>query len=177
MLHGLLVDLVPFGKRVIEHEPKWIMGPAGWWGDGGNREFISKAKAEYWQQQWLEELEKGTATGFTFGIVTKDGTPIGDMGFNFMSPTHRAANLGAMIGDPDYWGGGYGTDALTLLIDYAFNWLDLRRLWLNTMEINTRVIRQMEKVGFTLEGRQRSVTFADGAWVNMRCYGLLRDEW
>ncbi len=177
MLYGLLVDLIPFGKRIIDPMPKWVMGPGGWWGDGGNREIFSQAAFDRWQQERQEEVEQGKVSGISFGIQTKDGTPIGDMGINFMSPTHRAANLGAMIGDPNYWGGGYGTDALTLLIDYAFNWLDLRRVWLNTMGINARVIRQMEKVGFTLEGRQRGYTFVDGTWVDMLCYGLLREEW
>ena len=68
---------------------------------------------------------------------------------------------GREIGEPDYWGGGYGTDALLLLIEYAFDTLDMRKVWLNTMSLNERVIRQMEKVGFGLEGRQREAN-ADG---------------
>jgi RimJ/RimL family protein N-acetyltransferase len=82
-----------------------------------------------------------------------------------------------MIGNPDYWGGGYGTDALLLLVDYAFDWLDLRRLWLVTMAPNARVIRQMEKVGFTLECQIRQGTLVDGVYHDVLLYGLLREEW
>ena len=45
------------------------------------------------------------------------------------------------------------------------------------MAINARVIRQMEKVGFTFEARQRAWTTCDGVWVDDLVYGLLRDEW
>jgi RimJ/RimL family protein N-acetyltransferase len=92
--------------------------------------------------------------------------------------THsRAANLGAVINEPDYWGGGYGTDALLLLLDYSFDTLDLRRVWLDTMGLNERVKRQMEKVGFTLEGRRREATYVDGLWTDELIYGMLVEEW
>jgi len=82
-----------------------------------------------------------------------------------------------MINELDYWGGGYGTDALLLLVDYAFGWLDMRRLWLDTMSSNARVLRQMQKVGFTLEAQLRSVAIADGQWNDEVVFGLMRDEW
>jgi len=89
----------------------------------------------------------------------------------------RVANLGANIIEADYWGGGYGTDALLLLVDYAFDTLDMRRLFLITMTLNERVLRQMEKVGFLLEGRMRQATVADGVPYDVVIYGLLREEW
>jgi RimJ/RimL family protein N-acetyltransferase len=112
-----------------------------------------------------------------FGIQTKDGKPIGDMGMNWVVPHHRLAMLGASIGEPAYWGGGYGTDALLLIVDYAFDWLDMHKVWLMTMALNARVVRQMEKVGFTLECRQREGTWVDGKPVDGLTYGILREEW
>lgn len=82
-----------------------------------------------------------------------------------------------MIGEPEYWGGGYGTDALLLLADYAFDWLDLHKLWLITMALNARVMRQMEKVGFDLEARQRAATWANNGWVDALTYGIQRSAW
>ncbi|HEX3051079.1 MAG TPA: GNAT family protein, partial [Aggregatilineaceae bacterium] len=124
-----------------------------------------------------EWQEKSDRIEVEFGIQTKDGKPIGNLGMNWMSPANRIANIGAMIGEPDYWGGGYGTDALTLYIDYVFDWLDLRRIFLDTMSINVRVMRQMEKVGFKLEARRREAMYGDGVWYDELIYGLLRDEW
>jgi RimJ/RimL family protein N-acetyltransferase len=176
MLEGLLVDLVPFGTRFEEQEHQWENGPAAFWGDMGDRQFLSHAKIKQRQDGRHEEPTENS-TGVLLGIQTKDQTPIGLMAIGWIAFHHRTGVLGAMIGDPNYWSGGYGTDALLLLVDYAFDWLDLRRLWLVTMAPNARVIRQMEKVGFTLECQIRQGTLVDGVYHDVLLYGLLREEW
>ncbi len=175
MLEGLLVDLVPLGDRFKALEHKWENGPAAFWGDMGDRQLLSQAVVERRQAERLQE--QGPRLTVPFGIQAKDGTPLGTFFVARLQPHSRVAVLGAQIGEPDYWGGGYGTDALLLVVDYAFDWLDLRHLWLVTMSLNARVVRQMEKVGFRLEARQRMAALADGAWHDGLIYGLLRDEW
>jgi RimJ/RimL family protein N-acetyltransferase len=175
MLEGLLVDLVPGDRRFEEADYRWKNSEASFWTRVGDRPFFTRAMLEARRAERRER--QGPRRRVGFGIQAKDGTPIGFFGINWIVPYHRLAMLGAKIGDPAYWGGGYGTDALLLVVDYAFDWLDLRKIWLMTMGLNARVVRQMEKVGFTLEGRQREATWADGAWTDILVYGLLRDEW
>lgn len=170
---GLLVDLVPYGKTYEALEHKWENGEAAFWASAGERGLLPRAQMERYQAEGRSEPR----TGARFGIQTKDGTPIGSIGLGMMVPSSRQAMIGAMIGEPDYWGGGFGTDALLLIIDYAFNWLDLRRVWLSTMSINARVLRQMEKVGLVCEGRRRDMWFADGQWYDDVMFGLLHEEW
>ncbi|HML24540.1 MAG TPA: GNAT family protein [Aggregatilinea sp.] len=177
MLEGILVDLVPYGETYFNRIPEWENSIAAYWGSAGDRPILSKATGKRWYQEWVESLDKRGDQRIEFGVQTKDGTPIGQMGINWMSPTHRWANLGALIGEPDYWGGGYGTDGFILLVDYLFNWLNLRRIYIGTMESNVRVQRMMEKVGFVYEGRHRGMWFVDGAWQDDLIYGLLCDEW
>ncbi len=174
-LEGLLVDLVPLDERFKALEHRWENNESAFWGDAGDRQFLSQQTIRRRQEERAAHSESRLSVGF--GIQTKGGTPIGIFFVGDVKPHHRVAMLGAAIGEPDYWGGGYGTDALLLVVDYAFDWLDLRRLWLQTMGSNARVIRQMEKVGFTLEARQRQATYADGVWQDFLCYGLLREEW
>jgi RimJ/RimL family protein N-acetyltransferase len=176
MLEGLLVDLVPFGKQFQDQEHKWINGPTSFFTGMGDYRFRTHNQIGTMLQKRAEANEHGRS-GMSFGVQAKNGKPLGYMGLNFVSYENRVANLGAHLGEQDYLGGGYGTDALTLLIDYAFDWLDLRRLWLSTMGINARVMRQMEKVGFTLEARQRAATLADSVWIDVLQYGILREEW
>ena len=175
MLEGLLVDLVPYGTRFMDKDYEWSNNESRFWGSMGDRPLPSKSQIEARHREWAESDPTDLDMGF--GIQTKDGQPIGFIGLKWVVPHSRLAMLGAVIGEPDYWNGGYGTDALLLIADYAFDWLDLRRLWLETMALNARVIRQMEKVGFTLEARRREATFVDGQWVDTLFYGLLRDEW
>jgi RimJ/RimL family protein N-acetyltransferase len=173
-LEGLLVDLVPYGSRFSEQERRWRNNESWYWAAMGERKPIPAQTIQRWQQ---ERNEDDQSQGVWFGIQTKDGKPLGDMSIDTIVPHNRLAFLGTVIGEPEYWGGGYGTDALTLLIDYTFDWLDMRKICVMTMALNARVIRLMEKVGFTLEGRPREATWVDGKAVDTPWYGLLRDEW
>jgi RimJ/RimL family protein N-acetyltransferase len=176
-LEGILVDLVPLHKNYRDLEHKWRNSEAAFWASGGDRYLTTRAQIERWMQHWFEEKQNGQVTGISFGVQIKDGTPIGGMSINFIMYHHRLAMLGAKIGESAYWGGGYGTDALILLIQYAFDWLDMRKIWLGTTSKNERVQRQMEKVGFTLEARQREESLMDGEWCDGLLYGLFREDW
>lgn len=175
MLCGTLVDLVPYGARFMAHDHEWWNSEASFWGSMGDRQPVTRAQVEREHEEW--RTHAGPRTGVAFGVQTKDGTPLGYFGINWLSYQHGVAELGAVIGERDYWGGGYGTDALLLIVDYAFDVLDMRKVWLTTSSTNTRVVRQMEKVGFALEARQRAMTFADGAPCDALIFGRLRDGW
>ncbi len=177
MLEGLLVDLVPYGKEFLEREPAWHNSEAWFWARVGDRMPVTAAAIQRHRQERAERQERHGSQGVMFGIRTKDGKPLGDFALNWVVPHYRLAMLGAAIGEPDYWGGGYGTDALLLIVDYAFDWLDLRKVWLMTMSSNVRVARQMEKVGFRLEARQREALYADHTWVDALVYSLQRFDW
>lgn len=177
ILEGLLVDLVPYGNRVKELDRLWHNSEASFWGSGGDWHFTTKTQSNAGWEEWTENRQNGKESGVAFAIQTKDGVPIGYMGINWIAHFHRLAQLGAQIGPPEYWGGGYGTDALLLLLDYTFDWLDVRKAWLTTTSINARVIRQMEKIGFTFEGRQREGSLANGKWIDWLFYGMFQSDW
>jgi RimJ/RimL family protein N-acetyltransferase len=176
MLEGLLVDLVPYGTQFQDLDHRWHNSEGVFYWAVGGRWFVTRRGVEEHHREQLEELERGNPR-VTFGIQTKAGTPIGLFRLNRVHPHHRLSMLSAFIGEAAYWGGGYGTDALLLIVDYAFDWLDLNKVWLQTMSLNERVMRQMEKVGFTLEARQRQSTWANNGWADMLSYGLRREEW
>lgn len=173
MLEGILVDLVPYGDAYKTLDHRWHNSEASFYWTMGGRWLHTAAQIRREQQQPGERHRNRVA----FGIQTKAAQPIGYFGLHRLMPHQRMAALSAMIGEPDYWGGGYGTDALLLMIDYAFGWLDMRKLWLMTMTANPRVLRQMAKVGMRQESRLREGAYANGAWYDAVTYGLLREEW
>lgn len=177
MLEGILVDLVPHTRAYDDLQRVWNNGEAKFWSSGGERVFETKSMHERWRAERQASGAPDPSGGVWFGMQTKTGQPIGTIGIHFIAQPHRLAMLGAKIGIPAYWGSGYGTDALLLVLDYAFDWLDLRRVWLMTTSMNARVMRQMQKVGFTLEARQRRAALADGVWWDWLTYGLLREEY
>jgi RimJ/RimL family protein N-acetyltransferase len=82
--------------------------------------------------------------------------------------------VGIGLGDRNYWGRGYGTEAMRLVVNYAFAELNLARVGLEAFAYNTRAVRSYEKVGFSLEGRQREQMRRDGRRLDVVRMGILR---
>lgn len=89
----------------------------------------------------------------------------------------QTADLAIAIGRPEYRGKGYGRDALTLTLNYAFNELNLFRVGLSVLAYNAAAIKAYERVGFVREGVRRQLVAREGQRYDMLLYGILRDEW
>ncbi len=85
--------------------------------------------------------------------------------------------VGIGIGDPAQRGKGYGREAMTLLLDFAFAELNLYRVQLYVIAYNACAIHLYEKLGFQREGALRAYVHRDGARYDLYVYGLLRPEW
>lgn len=106
-----------------------------------------------------------------------DNTLIGTAGLVGIKWSYQAATLVIAIGHPDYWGRGYGSDAINLVLRYAFHELNLFRVGLTTIAYNLRAARAFEKAGFRPEGAWRQMIHRDGKRYDVLNYGLLRHEW
>ncbi len=109
--------------------------------------------------------------------IEADGECIGTGGLFNIDWTARHAELGIGIGDKEYWGRGYGREAVGLLLDYAFRLRNLRRVWLEVHSANERAIRAYGSCGFVEEGRMRGHVWLGGRYVDNVIMGLLREEW
>ncbi len=99
------------------------------------------------------ELHHPTATSHRFAIDTLDGKHIGNCGYYNLDKTRGETEVGIMIGNRDYWNKGYGTDAVTTLVNYIFRQMNLNRIYLKTLDWNSRAQRSFQKCGFTPYGR------------------------
>ncbi|MCC6175233.1 MAG: GNAT family N-acetyltransferase [Chloroflexi bacterium] len=116
--------------------------------------------------------------GYVFRLRTlADDTLIGLVALGQIEWTHQTAMLGIAIGDPAYWGRGYGSDAIDLILRYAFLELNLYRVWLTTIGYNVRALRAYEKAGFKPEGVWREAIHRDDHRYDVVHFGLLRHEW
>ena len=85
--------------------------------------------------------------------------------------------MGIGIGEREYWGRGFGTEAMKLGVRYAFMELGAQRISLGLHEYNPRALKAYEKAGFRLEGRTRGDTLREGKHTDGLWMGILRDEW
>ncbi|MGI8649150.1 MAG: GNAT family N-acetyltransferase [Rubrobacter sp.] len=111
-----------------------------------------------------------------FAIVA-DGECVGSCGLYEIHDSNRTCELGISIGDKGYWDKGYGTQAVDLLLDYAFRFRNFRRVWLEVHAANHRAIKCYARCGFTDEGRRRKHAWLAGEYVDLVMMGLLREEW
>ena len=81
--------------------------------------------------------------------------PIGILNVRDYVNPNRTAEFGITIGDPADRGQGYGTEATKLLLGYAFDYLGVHNVWLDTLASNTGAIRAYERAGFRRIGVRR----------------------
>jgi len=132
---------------------------------------MSQAEEERWFEAQLTCSDKRV-----FGIETLDGQLIGNLGLHDLDWKERCAVLGIVIGEKDYWGKGYGTDAVHTALWFAFEHMNLHRIQLSVYAYNKRAVRCYEKSGFRHEGRMRSKHFFSGEYHDELIMGILRAE-
>jgi RimJ/RimL family protein N-acetyltransferase len=108
--------------------------------------------------------------------VTVDDRVIGSCLLMHEDPLARHAEVGISLALSET-GKGYGTEAMRVLVDYAFARRNLRRVHLLVLASNERAIASYRKLGFVEEGRQREHAWARGHYEDMMLMGLLRSEW
>ncbi len=118
---------------------------------------------------WRRRADDKDTIDFAIAV---DGKLIGQCGLTQLDPAAQTAELGITIGEREYWGRGYGRDAVRQLIEYAFRIRNLRKIWLRVHANNARAIRSYESVGFVEEGRQRAQMWCDGEYVDLVYMGL-----
>jgi RimJ/RimL family protein N-acetyltransferase len=88
-------------------------------------------------------------------IDNKTNELIGNCGYIDLDHLNQTAEAGIFIGNKNYWDKGYGTEALTLLLDYGFKALNLHNIGLRVYSFNKRAIKSYEKAGFKIIGKRR----------------------
>jgi RimJ/RimL family protein N-acetyltransferase len=123
-------------------------------------------------------LRRPSKDGMTFFLRTiAEDRLIGFVALGRIEWNNGACMLSIGIGDAEYRGSGYGTDALRLALNYAFSELNLYRVGLEVVSSNEPAIRAYQRAGFVHEGGQRCAVLRDGRRYDLLMMGILRDDW
>jgi RimJ/RimL family protein N-acetyltransferase len=123
---------------------------------------------------WLEGLSKNPSQ-VIFAIRHVHYSKImGFAGLTKLDAVHRSGELGIRIGSEADRGKGYGKGAIRLVMNYAWNHLNLNRVYLSVFASNHRAINAYKAAGFQEEGRQRQAAFINGTWMDMVLMAALR---
>lgn len=171
ILEGETVRLRPVEERDLPHFVRWLADPelTRWLAAIGEPPTLED-EYDWWHDR------RSDPDSILWAIETSDGHLVGTTELRLTLRAERA-ELGIAIHDKTQWGKGLGTEAARLVVDYAFEELDLNRVELTTDEENARAIRCYEKVGFVREGLLRRHRPLDGDFSNTVVMGVLRAEW
>ncbi|WP_315120606.1 GNAT family protein [uncultured Clostridium sp.] len=129
------------------------------------------------EEKWVESLSS-TKDEYSFAIETlEDSKYIGGCGINSIDWKNSVAVIGIFIGDKDYWGKGYGTDAIRILVKFIFEQMNLNKIKLNVFSFNERAMKSYKKCGFKVEGVLRQELYRDGKYYDDILMGVLREDW
>lgn len=133
---------------------------------------------EEMEADWVGAVLKDQSrTRLILAIEDKsDGVLVGFVYINHIDWFARNAEFGILIGEPSRQGKGLGKEALALVAAYAFETLNLNRLYLRVVAFNRRALRLYRAFGFVEEGVQREQAFVRGRCHDVILMGLLRRE-
>jgi RimJ/RimL family protein N-acetyltransferase len=146
--HGKHVLLRPVERADLHTMRRWMNDPEV-------TQFLMRVfpLMEKEEDEWFESKHRST-NDFTLAIVEKkEQKLIGSIGLHGINWQHRVATTGTVLGEKEYWGKGYGTEAKMLLLDFAFNTLDLYALRSCIIAFNERSIAYGKKCGYEEVGR------------------------
>ena len=127
--------------------------------------------------QWERPFLSAPGSYF-FRLRTLDGDRmIGTVVIADVQSVHRTGMMGIVIGEREYRGKGYGSDAIRLILRFAFDELNLYRVWTHTISFNRDAMRAYERAGFRHEGTGRGMIEREGRRFDLVHYGMLREEW
>lgn len=157
--------------RIVEGR-KTRLRPASWGFSGAELERRYRWSGDDTLQYWSGSIPGGRSLAHfadtvgqrdwpsdgkrvSYAILTKDGHLIGMVSCYNIDRKHASGELGVYLGEQEFWGHGYGTDAITTFVRHLFENLGFDSIYLHTYESNLRAQRSYARVGFTVADRRR----------------------
>ena len=165
------IQLTEINRTDLPQLQKWINDA-----DIARMSSVYRPISDIAQEQWFTSIATD-ASSYIFGIRLMDDSLIGICQLTTVNTTARSAELRIRIGEKEHWGKGYGYQATMKLLDFAFNTLNLHRVWLTVFSFNKQAIRLYQKAGFTEEGVMRQAFYGNGEYHDILLMSMLKNEY
>ena len=112
-----------------------------------------------------------------FTITDPEGNLLGEAGLLRMFPAWHQTDLTIIIPDPEMQHRGYGTEAISLLLDLAFGRYEMHRVSIGVVGLNANALAFYKKIGFRQEGILEDGYFYNNEYSDFIMMRILRHEW
>jgi len=126
--------------------------------------------------QYVKEKQADKNSIFLAIVLNQNDMHIGNIKLGPIDWYHRLADIGIIIGETEFWGQGYATEAVQLLSNYAFNVLNLHKLTAGCYEGNRSSARAFEKANFFLEATRPKHLYHEGKYQGLLLYGRINKK-
>ena len=113
------------------------------------------------------------AKQFRFVICNIDNIPVGLIDLFDFNPQHNRVGIGILL-LPNYQNNGYASEALELVIDYSFQYLNAHQIYANIISDNEKSIALFEKFNFKLAGLKKDWIFSNSSYKHELLYQLIK---
>ena len=169
-LVGDNIYLSPRNTEDVEKYTEWL-------NDFETTDYIGRSSQIVTLETEKKYLEEHIGDKASFAIVKLKGDElIGTVSLEQISHLRRIATLGIFIGEKDGRNKGYGTEAIRLILEYGFKYLNLNNIKLDLMEFNERALACYKKCGFKEYGRRRKCNFINGKYFDTIEMDILAEE-
>ena len=173
-------EIIP-GERIFfsQPQPEDLPALARWFADLEMTLYLGRAGHSYTladERGWLENFNKEPGVKH-FAIIAREGNQyIGNVSLMQIDTHNGSAVLGIAIGEKSAWGKGYGTEAVRLMCEYGFTFLNLYSISLWHVGFNQRGHHAYLKAGFKEAGRLRNARLFDGQRYDDVLMDITRDD-
>lgn len=168
---GSRVRLVPLAERHLDTTFRWVNDPAMM------RLLGRSARVETDEhRRWFDQISQRTDCRYFSVETTEAALHVGNIWLWDINTTDRKAEVRILFGDEAARGRGYGSEAIRLLAELAFDTMGLHRLFAYVFSINPRAKRAFEKAGFTSEGVLRQDRRVGDEYVDVYLLGHLASD-
>lgn len=130
------------------------------------------------EERWIKKIREQNDLTYDFAIEEIDsGKCIGGCSINSVNIKNRNCTIGIMIGDKDYWGKGYGYDALSILIKFIFEECNIEKIKLGVFSFNERARNCYKKLGFKEEGILKKEIYRHGKYYDEIVMAIFKEDY
>ena len=173
MIVGKTVTLLPFDRKHVDLARSWVNQADVRSGTG-----MEGPVSELEHQNWYEQLMADRSHRL-FIIAQGQGeaaAPIGVVGLKNIKHRSRSAEFWIYIGNSEARRQGLASEASQLMLEFAFNMLNLHTVYLAVLATNDGALALYRKLGFVHEGTGRERAFSDGRFVDLLSFSMTEDE-